>query len=182
MHEEIIEGIRGGNLDQLDQIYIEVKPSFLSYARKSFPGISSVEVEDVYQESIIELYKNIIKGSLQSVEISFASYVIHIGKMKLIRLVEQKQKNKLIELTIAQELLTEDKDERSWEEVEKIVEFIFSSTDASCKAILEAFYFKQKSMDEIAKELGYKNADVVKSKKYRCINSIYEKVKKMKTN
>jgi len=182
MHEEIIEDIRAGNLEQLEQIYVEVRASFFSIAKKQFPRISAEEIEDIYQESIIELYKNIIKGALKSVEISFASYVIHIGKMKLIRLSEHKQRNKMSELTEEQELLTEDKDERSWEEVEKIVEFIFSSTDPSCKAILEAYYFKHKSMDEIAKELGYKNADVVKTKKNRCINTIYEKVKKMKTN
>ena len=35
-------------------------------------------------------------------------------------------------------------------------------------------------MDEIATELGYKNADTVKSKKNRCISKLSEQVTKMR--
>ncbi len=84
MHQEVIEEIKNGNLKYLDKIYLEVKPAFLPYAKKSFQRITHEEIEDIYQDTIIDLYKNIQRGLLTEIEISFSSYVIHIGKMKLI--------------------------------------------------------------------------------------------------
>ncbi len=179
MNQEVIEEIKNGNLKYLDKIYLEVKPAFLSYARKSFQRISTEEVEDIYQDTIIDLYKNIQRGLLTEIEISFSSYVIHIGKMKLIRLSEQKQRNQHTEIEEIASLPADTTESVDWIKVEKLVEFIFGNMDESCKDILELYYFKHLSMDAIAQKLGYKNADVVKSKKHRCINRISERVSKM---
>lgn len=176
MHQEIIQEIKNGNLQYLDQIYLDVKPSFLSFVKKNFQGISHQEAEDVYQDSIIDLYKNIQRGLLIEIEISFSAYVIHIGKMKLIKLVEDKQKKQLTNIDDVPDIKAENIDNIEWHKVEKLVSFIFGNIDEGCKAILERYYFKNMSMEEIAQELGYKNADVVKSKKNRCINRVYENV------
>ena len=179
MHTEIIEEIRNGNLQYLDQIYLEVKPTFFSFVKKNFQGITTQEAEDVYQDTIIALYKNIQRGVLTEIEISFSAYVIHIGKMKLIKLVEDKQRVRSTNIDDVPDIMYENIGNVEWHKVEKMVSFIFGNIDEGCKAILERYYFKNMSMDEIAKDLGYKNADVVKSKKNRCINRVYENVTKM---
>ena len=179
MHSEIIAEIKNGNLKHLDHIYLEVKAPFLSFVKKNFQGVSSQEAEDVYQDSIIDLYKNIQRGSLTEIEISFSAYVTHIGKMKLIKLVEEKQKRKLTNIEDVPDFKAEDIDNVEWARVEKLVGFILGNIDEGCRAILDRYYFKNMSMDEIAKDLGYKNADVVKSKKNRCINRVYDNILKM---
>ncbi len=179
MHQEIIEEIRNGNLAQLDRIYLEVKQPFFSFARKQFPTTLNEEIEDIYQDSVIDFYKNIQRGVLTDIEISFSSYIIHIGKMKLIKHAEKKQKVKFSDVEQLVELPIDTTQQVDWVKVERIVDFIFTNTDESCKSILELFYYRKMSMDEIAKQLGYKNGDVVKAKKSRCITRITESVLKM---
>ena len=41
-----------------------------------------------------------------------------------------------------------------------------------CKTLLTAFYFENKSMNEIAELLGYTNAENAKTQKYKCLNRI----------
>lgn len=46
-----------------------------------------------------------------------------------------------------------------------------------CKSIVRLFYFNAYSMNEIADELKYKNEDVVKSQKTRCMKELKRLVK-----
>jgi predicted DNA-binding protein YlxM (UPF0122 family) len=47
-----------------------------------------------------------------------------------------------------------------------------------CKKVLELYYFKDLDMKTIAEEMGYKNADVAKKKKYECFKKLAEMVRK----
>ena len=47
-----------------------------------------------------------------------------------------------------------------------------------CQQILTAFYYEDKSMQEISKSLGLANEDVAKSKKYQCKKELERLVKK----
>ena len=38
-----------------------------------------------------------------------------------------------------------------------------------CKSLLEAFYLKKKSMQEIAGSFGYTNSENAKNQKYKCL-------------
>ena len=41
-----------------------------------------------------------------------------------------------------------------------------------CRQLLLLFYYFRKSMDEIATDLGYTNADNAKSQKYKCLQKL----------
>jgi DNA-directed RNA polymerase specialized sigma24 family protein len=47
-----------------------------------------------------------------------------------------------------------------------------------CRDILLLYYWEERSMEEIAAELGFANADTVKSKKYQCKKALEKLVKK----
>jgi hypothetical protein len=38
-----------------------------------------------------------------------------------------------------------------------------------CKSLLDAYYLQKKSMQDIATEFGYTNADNAKTQKYKCL-------------
>jgi len=176
MHKEQIEKIRQGNLEELDKVYLEVKPKFFSYASNAFTDIVTEEVEDIYQDTIIDFYNNIKRGLLTEITSSLSAYIIQIGKMKLIKLSDKKKARQTTTINSIDDLISsQDYDHK----IDDIVKFIFANTSESCKQILNLFYFNKKSMDDIAKELGYKNADTVKSKKNRCISKISEQITKM---
>ena len=176
MHKEQIEKIKAGNLEELDKIYLEVKPKFFKYAQNNFIGVTTEEVEDIYQDSIVDFYNNIKRGLLTDVSSSLSAYIIQIGKMKFIKLSDKKKKNNAITAEALNDLAsTNDYDHK----IDEIIKYVFSVASDNCKQILTLFYYDKKTMDEIAQELGYKNADTVKSKKNRCISQISERITKM---
>jgi RNA polymerase sigma-70 factor (ECF subfamily) len=172
----IIDKIKNGDLSELDKVYLEIKPKFISYASKQFPGIKMEVIEDVYQDTIIVFYQNIKRGILTEIKSSLSAYIIQIGKIKFIQHLESDKKERemkggFIDNTIAHEEYDN--------KIDQAVKFIFSKMTDACKQILHLFYYEKKSMDEIALMLDYKNADTVKSKKSRCISTFNNNVNKL---
>ena len=172
----IIDKIKTGDLSELDKVYLEIKPKFIAYASKQFPGISMEIIEDVYQDTIIVFYQNIKRGILSEIKTSLSAYIIQIGKIKLIHHLDNAKKDgEMKSMFIDNTITTEDYNNK----IDQAVKFIFSKMTDSCKQILHLFYYEKKSMDEIALILDYKNADSVKSKKSRCISTFNSNVNKL---
>ena len=175
MLKEQIHRIKNGNLEELDKVYKDMKPKFFSYAKSSFSKIDIEDIEDAYQDTMLDFYNNIQRGLLTEISSSLSAYRIQIGKMKLIKVSDKK--NPYTTLSNIEDLAAlQNYDHR----IDDMVKFVFGNVSENCKKILDLFYFKRKSMDEIATELGYKNADTVKAKKNRCISKLSEQVTKMR--
>lgn len=174
-----IEKIRLGDLTELDKVYLEIKPQFLTYAQRQFRNIDIEDLEDIYQDTIIVFYNNITRGLLTEITSSLSAYIIQIGKIKLIQFSEKQQKSRELKNNFAGNIITsEEYDNR----IDQAVKFIFSKMSDACKQILNLFYYEKKSMDEIALILDYKNADTVKSKKSRCISKFSSNVNNIYLN
>jgi RNA polymerase sigma factor (sigma-70 family) len=63
-------------------------------------------------------------------------------------------------------------------ELSDIVKNCMKQLSILCQQILTAFYYDEKSMQEISKSLGLANEDVAKSKKYQCKKELERLVKK----
>jgi RNA polymerase sigma-70 factor (ECF subfamily) len=176
MLREEIAKIKGGDLEVLDKIYLETKAKFLSYARNNFSSITIEEAEDLYQDTIIDFYTNIQRGLLSEIHSSISAYIIQIGKIKLIKLSTEKKKVDWRSEKEIQDLISTDEYSHR---IDEIVRYVFAITSENCKQILSLFYYERKTMDEIASILGYKNADSVKAKKFRCLTKITEIINKM---
>lgn len=51
-----------------------------------------------------------------------------------------------------------------------------------CRKILLMFYWEEKSMEEIAEELGFANTDTAKSKKYQCKKNLQQQLSLLMKN
>jgi len=176
MHENVIQKIKLGDLGELDKVYLDIKPKFISYARRRFSAISIEEIEDIYQDAIIVFYQNIKRGVLHEISSSISAYIIQIGKIKLIQYAEEKNKTYVSHDKFIDNVLTAAEYNS---QIDQAVKFIFSKMSDSCKQILNLFYYEKKSMDEIALILDYKNGDTIKSKKSRCISTFNNNVNKI---
>jgi RNA polymerase sigma factor (sigma-70 family) len=176
MNNNIVLKIRDGDLKILDEIYLEVKPIFISFAKKNFSSIQGEDIDDIYQDSIIIFYQNIRRGVLTEIHSSVSTYIIQIGKIKLIQHSNQLKKTRNVK-----ENLVAKKDDESFynKKIDDAVQFVFSKMTDSCRQILHLFYFEKIPMDKIALLLNYKNADTVKSKKNRCISTFNSNVSKI---
>ena len=50
-----------------------------------------------------------------------------------------------------------------------IMEAAMKKIGEPCKSLLDAYYLQKKSMNDIASEFGYTNADNAKTQKYKCL-------------
>jgi len=57
----------------------------------------------------------------------------------------------------------------------ELISQCFNRLGDPCRSLLDLFYYKKKSMEEIAVELNYKNAETAKNQKYKCM----ERLRKM---
>lgn len=143
MHKEQIEKIKAGNLEELDKIYLEVKPKFFKYAHNSFVGVTTEEIEDIYQDTIVDFYNNIKRGLLTEISSSLSAYIIQIGKMKYIKLSDKKKNNHSITVESLNDLVSTNEYDHK---IDEIIKYVFSVASDNCKQILTLFYYEKKTM------------------------------------
>ena len=54
---------------------------------------------------------------------------------------------------------------------------LLQSLGESCRKMLELFYYENLSMKEISLHFKYENEQVVRNKKYKCLQQLTEKMK-----
>ncbi len=160
-------------------------PKAFQYIYKScFPHVekmvfkmkgSSDDAFDVFQDAVTILYQKAQKGDLK-LSSKISTFLIAIAK----RLWINKLSSKKMKVTV----LLENDDSKALEfssDIEKHHEFEINVNKLKscldqignpCKTLLTAFYFENKSMNEIAELLGYTNAENAKTQKYKCLNRI----------
>jgi RNA polymerase sigma factor (sigma-70 family) len=128
------------------------------------------DARDVFQEAMIVLYEKARSGTFE-LNCQLKTYVYSVSRrLWLKRLM---QLNKFILTNDHQETIIEaDEDVKEYERhnVElNMMEKALHSIGEPCKSLLEAFYMKKNSMQEIAAAFGYTNADNAKTQKYKCL-------------
>lgn len=157
----------------LKEIYSKYRDEFLLWAIRNH-SCSMEEAKDVFQQTVIIFYENIVYGKVSEITTKVKTYLFSIGKNKLLELIRKKGKH-----------LNEFKDQAysgseiyygdEYEEYEgklKKVELCLEKLGDPCKGILKQYYYQKRSMQEIAKVLDYKNSDTVKNLKYKCLQRL----------
>ena len=159
----------------IKDFYKSTYPMMTSFVNTNFPMLSDDEVKDIFQESVIALWTNIKDGTYQDKGSKLSTYVIQIGKFKI--LDKLKKKSHQMEKPIADNLDYGEEQTIIIEEdpmVEK-VKLILKSLPDRCKEILTMFYYNQDSLEDIALATGI-GASSIKNEKYRCMKKLKEKM------
>src|SRR5690606_37629818 len=121
-------------------------------------------------------------GKLENLECSIKTYLFAIGKNLTLKIFSKRQRE-IVDVNrnhIIPDIPGDSEESENFRQ--KVVMKVMEHLGEPCKSLLEAFYFRSLSMHEIAIELAYKNADVVKSQKARCMNEVKKQVKKKLQN
>lgn len=171
----ILEAIKAGSEKILFHLYETYRDEFVSWAIRNHQ-ISIEEAKDVFQESIVGLYKNVKAGKADTLEASVKTYLFSIGKNIILNAIKRKG----IETRVYENFrLSHDdgiNDHYNQEHIVYLVKRLYSAMGSPCKEILEMYYEKGFDMDSVAKRIGYKNADVAKKKKYDCLKTLEERI------
>lgn len=139
----------------------------------SFPSVrqlvlsnsgSREDAEDIFQEALLILYKKVRSGDFV-LSSTVKTFIVGIARNLWYAELRRKGKESLIVNfdMIQEETASED------EQQYKLAEMAFNLLGEKCKQLLILFYFKKKSMAEVAHMLEFSNEKVAKNQKYRCL-------------
>lgn len=141
-------------------------------------NFSQEQAEDVYQDSCIALYQNIVSGKLVKLTSSLSTYFTQIC---IFQALKKKRNDKL------NYILEDRKYDNSKVDVllgldggfslkqQMAMEDIVNHMPSPCDVILWSYYYENKKMTEIASVIDYKNSDTVKAKKAQCMKKLKDK-------
>ncbi len=173
----LIKALKTGNQEAIGKFYLERKAAFINWAEKHF-YCRHVEAIDVYQDTVITVYENIVSGKFQQqTDSSLTTYLFAVGKNIFLKKLHKEKKTKdriIAEATWHAGEDTKQKERRMIEDERKhdAITQAFAVMKEPCKSILKHFYYQGLTMKEIAAKLGYKSGQVVKSQKVRCLQAL----------
>jgi len=171
----LINEIKQGNSKPLYDLYRLYRNDFIRWGVNNY-SCSESEAKDVFQEVIIRFYQNVVSGKLRVLTSDVKTYLWAIGKYQFLNLIKINQRTvtfssySLINTETPTDLSMENAEEEKHNS--EMVKQHLSLLDEKSRRILEMYYLEGKDMNTIAQEIGYKNADVAKKKKYEVMKKL----------
>lgn len=169
----LIERIRNADGEaEFERLYKSFRKEFIIWAINKFK-CSIDEASEVYHQSMIILYEKIISEKKTEITTKMKTFVFSIGKNKMREVM--RKKNSLAAKNYdyyTDTTLFYGSDEPDYENELTGVEKSLEQLGEPCKTILVQFYYHKKSITDIAQKLTYKNAESLKTQKYKCIQRL----------
>jgi len=175
--QHLLDSIRNGDEEALGKIYRNHRTEFLTWARKKYHLTQEVAA-DHFQDAIIKCYENIRNDKLMVLSSSFKTYIFAIAKNLILNTLNHSNRAESGLEKITNDHKIEILADLQQEERQRLVSELLKKVGEPCNSILRMFYFNGFSMESIASRLNYKNENVVKSTKIRCINDLKERIRK----
>lgn len=127
------------------------------------------DAKDIFQEAMVVLFEKVQLSSFE-LNCQIKTFLYSVSRrLWLKRLI---QMNRLNISENQEEIVSVDEDVSEHEK--RNLDFIMmeralNSIGEPCKSLLEAFYMKKRSMQEIASSFGYTNSENAKNQKYKCL-------------
>jgi len=131
---------------------------------------SAEDAKDIFQEAMIVLYEKVRSGNFE-LNCQIKTYVYSVCRRLWLKRLQQLNhyslgvENLEAVIDVEEEIESHEKRNAEFEIMEKAI----SHLGEPCKSLLEAYYLQKKSMQEIAINFGYTNADNAKTQKYKCL-------------
>lgn len=156
-------------------------PKVLNFLKNRF-GIDEDDCKDIFQESFIILYTNILSGKLNDMTASLSTYFTSICKNKALEFlrgaarsvnVDSETSLSLLDGEVKTEkieaLLALDEGDTALEtQKEELVQSIVKDLPSPCNELLWGFYRDNLSMKALAEMFNYSSESSVKVTKHRC--------------
>ena len=177
MNNDIITRIKSGDEKPYFTLYKTHRESFINWATFSY-NISIEDTKDLYQETFVILWNNIQEGKLTHLTSDIKTYIFSIGKHLILNFIKKNGRSVTFEPSMLINESYQPFDMTHNEDHNRImVEEHLSKLEPKERRILEMYYIEEKDMKTIASELGYKNADVAKKRKYEVFRKLAGLVK-----
>ncbi len=161
--EEVIARIEAGDERALDFLYVK----YFKIALRVVLTNSGTEDEakDIFQETLIVFWRNALKEDF-TLTSRISTYLYSICNNLWLKELKRKKRTS----PNSDKLEVSDPNAFSHDQKEqiRIIRECVDSLNDVCKKVLSLYYFDGMSMKEVAKAMGFANADTAKTKKYKC--------------
>ncbi len=176
---ELLTAIRSG--DQLNNaiyfIYQQYSQTIQSFilANSGMPA----DAEDIFQETVV-IFIDLVKKDKFRGEASVKTFLTAIARNLWLNELKKRERSGIrekafennrdvTELDVSQHMANREEKQQFLEVMGKLGE--------PCKKLLTLFYYENMSMKDIMHQLPYENEQVVRNKKYKCLQSLTEMIK-----
>lgn len=166
--QELIRGLSVNDKSAIETIYKDNFGTVQSLVMNN--NGSEDDAKDIFQEALIVLYEK-SKSGVFELNCQIKTYLYSVSKRLWLKRLQKSSRYELQANGLEETVYVED-DLGSHEKrnVEfGMMEHAMAHIGEPCKSLLEAYYLKKSSMQEIAEAFGYTNADNAKNQKYKCL-------------
>ncbi len=139
---------------------------------------SREDAEDIFQETVLAFIQIVKAGKFRG-DSSVRTFVHAIARNLWLNELKRRGRQEKRNQSFSSEMPRIEPDVArmmSKQEARTQVFSIIDSLGEACKKILLAFYYEELSMQDILGKLDYKNEQVVRNKKAKCMKSLEDKV------
>jgi len=166
--EKVLELIKSGNEKALEFLYRKNYRMVVKLIMKN--SGTEDEAKDIFQDSLIVFWEK-VKGNKLVLTSKISTYLYSVSQNLWRKELDRKARNS--------GEMVENSTHIDWEKKERveIIQKCLKSLGEICRRILMLYYFDKLSMIDLAKEMGFANADTAKTKKYKCKNELDKLIK-----
>ena len=171
---ELIAAVRSG--DSLDEairyIYQQYSETISSLVINN--SGNHQDAQDIFQETVVTFIETVQKDKFRG-DSSVKTFLIAIARNTWLNELKKKQRADFREEAFEKGRPLQEPDVShliSDREVKKQFRDLLGKLGQSCKKILELFYYENLSMKEMLDHLPYENEQVVRNKKYKCLQQL----------
>jgi RNA polymerase sigma factor (sigma-70 family) len=176
---DLIAAIRGKEklepaIWQLYEDHLGISRSFIMSK-----GGTEQDADDIFQETIVAFIDCVQKEKFRQ-ESGIRTFLISISRNLWYNEIRRRKRADSREKLYESDREQEDagiNDIIQERETKRQMNQLLQSLGESCRKILELFYYENLSMKEIVLHLHYENEQVVRNKKYKCLQQLAEKMK-----
>lgn len=169
--KDLIEGIRKGTKDSLEQVYIAHFPMILQMIVNN--NGNEDDAKDIFQESVIVLYNKVKSGDFE-LNSKLKTYLYSVCRHLWLKKLNQ-QSRFTNNIHVFEDIAETESDIEMHEEQSlqfEQMKLALNQLGEPCKTIIEEFYLHSKSMQDICEQFGYTNTDNAKTQKYKCLQRL----------
>jgi RNA polymerase sigma factor (sigma-70 family) len=137
-------------------------------------GGSQQDAEDVFQETVLSFIEIVKKGKYR-MEASIKTFLVSVAKNIWLNEIKKRERSGFREKQF--ENGREQKETDAGEQISDLekkqqLRELVNKLGEPCRKILTLFYYESLSMKEIVDHLPYENEQVVRNKKYKCLQQL----------
>lgn len=181
--------------DIVRNCYNQYQKKFIKILATKYPSLTLFDAENLYQDTFLAIRENVLLGRIKE-NTSWSSYIMTIGLNLASKEMRKLGKTDSIDegnddenndtpsmtaRTVEDLLKTLPEEETPLyknQEAQSILGDELIHTPEPCASIIRLFYYENMSMDDIANEVGFKNARTAITRKNQCMKDLIVRVKR----